>query len=234
MPDLDRRVHDIPKGHDHQMSRFHDSAGALRPAALSIAGLAIVAAAVVAISLNPGRAAAESGPVSAASPSAPAVTAAPVPTPVATPAATPVVTPVVTPAPTAAAEDPGSDAMPIAVELDTFDGHAVSIDVVDRTGSIVAAITGHPGDNPSADGLAVVNIDDHTLGLTWVDFPIDNRLALFVDEVDGHVRLLLIQPGPTVVTDAIGFDRQLVLTFDHAVDASTVEGIIQEGMDTPG
>jgi hypothetical protein len=29
-----------------------------------------------------------------------------------------------------------------------------------------------------------------------------------------------------------GMDRQLILTFDHAVDASTVETMIQEGLDT--
>jgi hypothetical protein len=223
------------------MSRFHDPAGALRPATLSIAGVAIAVVAVVAISLNPGRAAADPGASASAAPSVPAASAAApsapdptsVPAPDPTPVSTPVSTPVVSPEPTAPpADDPGSDAMPIAVELDTFDGHAVSIDVVDRTGTVVAAVSGRPGDNPSADGLAVVNVDDHTLQLTWVDFPIDNRLALFVDDAGGHLRLLLIQPGPTVVTDAIGFDRQLVLTFDRPVDASTVEGIIQEGMDT--
>jgi len=30
----------------------------------------------------------------------------------------------------------------------------------------------------------------------------------------------------------VGMDRQLILTFDHAVDASTVKTMIQEGLDT--
>jgi hypothetical protein len=213
------------------MSRFHDPAGALRPASLSLAGLAIAAVAVVAIAATgPGR------PAAAAPSNAPApTTAAVVPTPVPTPVSTPTPTPVVTPAPTASPDEGGSDAMPITVELDTFDGHAVTIDIVDGTGSVVSAVSGRPGDGASAGGgeIAVANVDARTLHLTWVDFPIDNRLALFVDEVDGHIRLLLVQPGPAEVTDAIGFDRQLILVFDRPIDAGTVVTVIQEGLDTP-
>ena len=93
-------------------------------------------------------------------------------------------------------------------------------------------MSGRPGDNPSANGLVVKNLDARTLQLTWVDFPIDNQLMLFVNEVGGHLRFQLIQPAPTGVTDAVGMDRQLILTFDHAVDASTVRTMIQEGLDT--
>jgi hypothetical protein len=222
------------------MSRFHDSAGALRPATPFLAGVAVAAIAVAVMAASPSLSAAPAASSAPTPTPTAAVSAAPDPTPVPTAVATPVATPVTTPRPDStpasspSPDEGGLDAMPIAVELDTFDGHRVSIDIVDRTGSIVSAVSGRLGDNPSADGLAVTNVDARTLQLTWVDFPIDNRLALFVDDVDGHLRLLLIQPGPTVVTDAIGFDRQLVLTFDHAVNASTVETIIQEGMDTPG
>lgn len=223
------------------MSLFHDPSGALRPAALSLAGVAIATVAVVAIAVGPGRPATAPAPIPpAASPSVAPTPAdpTPVPTPVVTPKP-PVPTPVVTPKPPVATpkppvpnqtEDPEDH--PISVDLDTFDGHDVSIDIVDRTGSIVRAVTGHPGDNPSADGLAVANVDAKTLKLTWVDFPIDNQLTLFVDEVDGRLWLLLIQPPPTGTTDAVGMDRQLILSFDRTVDAATVKTFIQEGMDT--
>jgi len=213
------------------MSLFHDPSGALRPATLSLAGLAIATVAVVALAVGPGRPAAAPPSI----PPAPSSSAPPAPDP--TPVPTPVVTPkppapVVTPKPPVSNPSDEPEDKPIAVDLDTFDGHKVSIDIIDRTGSIVSAVTGKPGDNPSADGLAVKNVNDRTLRLTWVDFPIDNQLTLFVDEVDGRLWLLLIQPPPTGTTDAVGMDRELVLTFDHAVDASTVKTFIQEGMDT--
>jgi hypothetical protein len=224
------------------MSRFSDPTGALRPATLSIVGLAIAAAAVVAVAANPGRAGAtastDATPTTAASGAVPRPTH--VPTPVSTPAP---VTP--TPVPSTQAQTPtasggppdgGHDAFPIALDLDTFDGHAVSLDIVDRTGSVTSATSGRPGDGASVGAYAVdvVNVDDRTIRLTWIDYPIDNRLTLFVDEADGHLQLLLVQPEPTGGTDAIGFDRQVVLAFDHDVDASTIRAILQDGLDTGG
>jgi hypothetical protein len=223
------------------MSRSTAPSGTLRPAALVLAGLALATVAVVAIAAGPARPAgapASIPPTPSASPSAPAPDPTAVPTPVVTPKPpAPVGTPkppapVSTPKPPVSEPSADPEEHPIKVRLDTFDGHRVSVDIVDRTGSIVRAVTGKPGDNPSADGLAVTNIDDRTLRLTWVDFPIDNQLTLFVDEVDGRLWFLLIQPPPTGTTDAVGMDRQLVLTFDHAVDAATVKTFIQEGMDT--
>jgi hypothetical protein len=207
------------------MSRFQDPAGALRPGTLSLAGLAIATVALVIVAVGPGRAAAAPASIPPAPSSSPALaTPTPIPTAVVTakpPASSPPVS-----------NPPNGDERPIAVDLDTFDGHDVSIEIVDRTGSIIEAASGRPGDNPSADGLVVKNLDARTLQLTWVDFPIDNQLTLFVDEVGGHLRFQLIQPAPTKPTDAVGMDRQLILTFDHAVDASTVQTMIQEGLDT--
>jgi hypothetical protein len=208
---------------------------------LSIVGLAIAAAAVVAVAANPGRAGAAPGASAGSGPTAPssAVPARPRPTIVPTPASTP--TPVIlTPAPTAdpslEPSDDGQDAMPINFDLDILDGHAVSLDIVDRTGSLTSATSGRPGDGASVEPytVEVVNLDERTIRLTWIDYPIDNRLALFVDEVDGRIQLLLVQPEPKGDTDSIGFDRQVDLTFDHAVDASTVRAILQDGLDTPG
>jgi len=214
------------------MSRFHDPAGALRPATLSLAGLAIASVAVAAIALNAGR---PTGPSAAAAASQPVPRASAPAAVEPTPVATPIATPVATPKPTTTPEtDPGQDAIPLTVELVTVDGHAVTVDIVDRTGSIVSAISGQPAEGASAEGLSVVNIDARTLRLTWVDFPIANRDALFVDAVNGKLRMLLVQPPPTATTDAIGFDRVLILKFDHPVDASTVEAMLQDGLDTAG
>lgn len=224
MPVLGSLICTHRKVTDVLMSRFHDPAGAFRPATLSLAGLAIASVAVVAFAAGPGRAA----DASASVPPAPTSSAAP---PAADPTAVP--TPVVTPKPPVSKPPTGGES-PLTIVLDTFDGHTVTVEIKDETGSIVKAVSGKPGDNPSADGLAVKNLDGRTLELTWVDFPIDNELTLFVDEVDGRLQLLLIQPPPSGVTDAVGMDRQLILTFDHDVDAATVRGIIQEGQDTPG
>ena len=215
------------------MSRYSDPAGMLRPAALSIAGLAVATVAVVAFAAGPARPAeapASPPPASHAPIASPAAHPTPLATPVSTAAPEPTATPV---EPSAAPDDGGVDAIPLFVELDTADGHAVTVDIVDRTGSIIGAVSGRPGDGASVDGyaLSVVNVDDRTLRLTWIDYPIANRDALFVDEVDGRLRLLLVQPEPTTPTDAIGFDRVLVLTFDHPVDARSVQTFL-DGLDT--
>ena len=111
--------------------------------------------------------------------------------------------------------------MPITVDLANATGAAVYVDIVDHTGLLVDAASGTPGDGASVEGytLAADNVDAKTLKLTWIDFPIDNGLVLYIDRVDGHLRLLLIQPEPSGTTDAIGFDRELVLTFSQPLSA---------------
>jgi len=157
-------------------------------------------------------------PVVSPSPSAPST---PVPAPDETPAPTP-------------DPDQGSDGMPIKVDLQNATGADVYVDIVDSTGLLAEARSGTPGDGMSVEGLVAENIDATTLKLTWTDFPIDNALALYIDEHEGGIRLLLVQPGPTGTTDAMGFDRELILSFSEPVSADQVETIIVEGLDTPG
>jgi len=160
----------------------------------------------------------------------------PVATPVVTPA--PVVTPVpvVSPAPVAtpAPNDGGGDAMPITVDLENATGADVYVDIVDLSGTLTGAVSGTPGDGMSVEPytLRVENLDARTLRLTWVDFPIDNALALHIDE--SGLRFVLVQPEPAGSTDAIGFDRELILTFAEAVSADQIEAFLQDGLDTPG
>lgn len=156
-----------------------------------------------------------------------------------TPAPTEMPTEVPTAEPSSAPSTPsddGGDAMPLKVDLDNATGADVYVDIVDRTGILVGATSGQPGDGASVEPyrLQVTNIDDRTLRLTWVDYPIDNALALYVDKVDAGYRLLLIQPEPTGPTDSIAFDRELVLTFSEPVSADSVEAFLQDGLDTAG
>ncbi len=110
-------------------------------------------------------------------PPAPAPTAVPAPNTQAP--ATPALVP---------SEEPGSDLMPIRVELDSTTGQDVYVDILDRTGSIKAATTGQPGDGATVEPytVEVENIDARTLRLSWTDYPIDNALSLFVDQAGGR------------------------------------------------
>ena len=148
--------------------------------------------------------------------------------------------PVVTPRPTQPAqptpepsEDPGPDAMPLTVDLVTADRHDVRVDIVDHSGRLVGARSGRPAEGISVDTgrVNVENVDDRTLRLTWSDFAMDNALALYIDE--SGATAILVQPGPVGAVDAIGADRQLVLTFDAPIDAGDLRVSVQDGIDTP-
>jgi hypothetical protein len=62
--------------------------------------------------------------------------------------------------------------------------------------------------------------------------PIDNADALSIEWFDGHIRLMMVQPEPRVVTDAVGFDRELILTFAEPISAADVEALLTTGLDT--
>jgi hypothetical protein len=174
-------------------------------------------------------------PPASASPSAPAESPAETPAPTPGPSDSPV--PSEPPAATPDPDDGGSDAMPIKVDLDNATGADVYVDIADRTGLLVHAESGTPGDGMSVEPytLKVENLDATTLQLTWIDFPVDNALALYIDESErGGIRLLLVQPEPTGPADSIGFDRVLILSFSEPVSADQVEAFLQDGLDTPG
>ena len=130
--------------------------------------------------------------------------------------------------------DGGDDAMPLTVDLETADGHDVYVDIIDRYGLLESAESGHPGDGMSVEPytLEIENLDERTLKLTWVDFGIDNALELHFFQ-DGKV-LVMVQAEPSYDPDAIGFDRELILTFEEPISADDIEGFLQGGFDTPG
>ena len=149
---------------------------------------------------------------------------------------TPVAPTPVAPTPIPKPTDDGSDAMPIRVDIETVAGGDVYVDIVDETGLLVGAKSGTPAEGQSVGQyeLEVENLDATTLKLKWVDYPIENALALYISEHNGGLRLLLIQPAPTGPTDSIALDRELILSFSQPISADDVESFLQEGLDTPG
>ena len=201
--------------------------------AITLGLAAVVLASFAVIALGVGRGGSDAGaviPPPSAAPTAAAVTPTSSPVPTAEPSNAP------SPAPTAEPSDGGNDAMPIRVDLTTATGADVYVDIVDRTGLLVEAASGTPGDGASVEAYTVnvENLDPTTLRLSWVDFPIDNALALYIDRFEDGYRFVLVQPDPTGTTDAMGFDRELVLTFAQPISASQVETFLQGGLDTPG
>jgi hypothetical protein len=176
---------------------------------------AVIAAALAACSASVG-----------AGPSQPPV----VPAPESPAPATPI------PAPSQDVEDPGASPQPIHVELTSTSGQDVTVDILDRTGTVTGATTGRPAEGASVEAytLRVENLDARTLRLRWTDFPIDNDLSLFIDGTGGGMRFVLVQPAPTGPADAMGEDRILDLRFDRDVSAAEIETFLQEGLDTPG
>lgn len=218
------------------MTIFRNTTGGIRPAvAISFAGAAIVVVAATALAVGGNGAV----PTAPARPSASAVASAP-PSPAA---------PVATPQPTTKPADPTPvptaepttkpthtnlpyDPAPIKVDLETVDESDVRVDIVDISGILESAMSGSPAEGASAEGLVVENVDARTLRLTWVDFPIDNVDQLFIEWFDGHLKLVMVQPEPRGVTDSIGYDRELVLTFSEPVSAADVETLLTTGLDT--
>jgi hypothetical protein len=160
--------------------------------------------------------------------------AAPLPTDRPSPA--PVLTPAPSMAPSEVPADGGTDAMPIRVDIANIGGDDVYVDIVDETGTLIGASSGPAGSGASVDtyALRVENVDTTTLRLTWVDYPIDNVLALYVFPNDGVLHLALIQPEPSGPTDSIVHDRVLLLEFSQPISADDVEATLQDGLDTPG
>jgi hypothetical protein len=131
--------------------------------------------------------------------------------------------------------DPGEDAMPINVVLDTADGSDVDVDIVDYPGVIEGGQSGSPAEGVSidVDAIDVQAVDARTIQLTWSDFAMDNDLTLYVYRTDAGFRLVLIRPQPTEAVDAIGADRQLLLTFEQDIDLDDLVVEVQDGIDTP-
>jgi hypothetical protein len=191
-----------------------------RSKALPVAALALATVAALAVVANGafGRAPTPGSPVGSDRPS---------PAPTTQPSDRP------SPAPTAQPSSPPVDGS-TKVDLENLTGNAVSVVIADETGTVVDASSGKPGDGMSVRwfDVKVENVDATTLSLTWVGLPVDDEVALSISKNDGQYRFRMVQAAPPAQSDAVGFDRVLIVEFDAPVSADDVEATIQESLDT--
>lgn len=111
------------------------------------------------------------------------------------------------------------------VDLDIATDHDVSVVVKDETGTVRDVTSGKAGDGMSVRwfDVKVENVDAETVRVTWVGLPVDEVIDLTISKDGDAVALDFVQDGPPAYSDAIGFDRVLVIEFDTPVDADDVE-----------
>lgn len=107
---------------------------------------------------------------------------------------------------------------PIRVALLSGVGSAPSIDIVDESGLLTAAVSGPARDGASFGYFDATNDTPTTLRLTWLGDPCDTVLRLTIDPALTTMTIDL----PNCGGDSIGVDRTLLLTFSRPVDATTL------------
>lgn len=140
------------------------------------------------------------------------------PGPVVLPPATPTVTPSPSPSPSPSPRI-------FQVDLIEVAGDDATIDVTDRSGRIVGAVSGQPADGGSVgDGIDVANdpADPTVIVLTWTGTPCDTIHRLDI-EPDGRTMTLSRAPCEG---DATPRDLKLRLQYSEAVDAADVSATL--------
>jgi hypothetical protein len=140
--------------------------------------------------------------------------------------------PILTPGPTSApSPTPPGEHPPIAgdivIKLSNATGHAVTASVRDTSGRLAAATSGMPGGGMSVrwGEIVVRNVDARTLSVTWVGLPTDDeKVHVAVSREGARYVVDIVQKGPPQNSDAVGYDRVLLLTFDQPVSAADVIG----------
>lgn len=113
----------------------------------------------------------------------------------------------------------GSPAVtPIHVILDDGGGDKTSVDVVDESGQLVAAVAGPNTGGNSLENFDATNDDATTLRLSWPGRPCDTVHRLTIDAALTNLTMDL----PQCRGDLVGVDRSLILTFREPVDARTL------------
>ena len=128
-----------------------------------------------------------------------------------------------TPAPTRPAI---SGAPALIVRLDTQDESKVRVAVIDQTGLLTGITSEMPGDGASVpvDAPTVVDADAASLVVTWSAPPCDSEPTVVLSET----RLLIVQPPCPDPSDAVAFDRILILRFRDTVEAASLEVVLQD------
>jgi len=141
------------------------------------------------------------------------------------PTATPVADASATPAPTMP-EISGGPAL--ALTLDTQDESTVRVAVIDQTGMLTGLASGTPGDGASVavDAPTVVEADTAGLVVTWAAPPCDSEPTVVLSDS----KVLIVQPPCSDPTDAVAFDRVLILRTSDIVDPASLEVVIQDAL----
>lgn len=149
----------------------------------------------------------------------------PSPTPSSAPSTPPSVPPTAEPsvAPSVAPSAPVD--RPVTVDLDIATDHDVTVTVTDETGDVSGVGSGRAGDGMSVRwfDVTVENVDADSVKVTWVGLPIDESVDLTITATDGGYVFDFFQDAPPANSDAIGFDRVLVIDFASPVDAGDIE-----------
>jgi hypothetical protein len=131
--------------------------------------------------------------------------------------------PVKTPTPTKP-QISGAPALHLA--LDTQDASKVRVAVIDQTGHLTGITSGTPGDGASVpvDAPTVADADAASLVVTWAAPPCDSQPTVVLSDT----RLLIVQPPCPDPTDAVAFDRVLILRFSDTIQAASLEVVLQD------
>ncbi len=120
----------------------------------------------------------------------------------------------------------GSPAVPpIRVALLANGGNAASVDVVDESGLLTAAVSGPAAEGASVEAFDATNDTPTTLRLRWLGSPCDTVHRLTI----GPTLTVLTLDRPHCGGDAIGVDRTLLLTFSRPVDATSLNTALFDG-----
>ena len=141
------------------------------------------------------------------------------------PTSGPASAPTATPAPTMP-EISGAPAL--SLTLDTADESTVRVAVVDQTGLLTGVTSGTPGDGASVavDAPTVVEADTAGLVVTWAAPPCDSEPTVVLSETV----LRIVQPPCPDPTDAVAFDRVLILRTSDTIDPASLEVVIQDAL----
>ncbi len=119
-----------------------------------------------------------------------------------------------------------SGAPALVLTLDTHDESSVRVAVIDQTGLLTGLTSGTPGDGASVavDAPTVVEADTAGLVVTWAAPPCDSEPTVILSDS----KVLIVQPPCPDPTDAVAFDRVLILRTSDTIDAASLEVVIQD------